>query len=352
MTKEDISYFETIGKYLKKEREKLNISVKLIYQETKISQTNIELLEEDNLEKLPNKIYVKGFIKLYAKYLGLDTKLCLEKLEETYKRKLPVKKGLNLNNDNVIKESSMPLKLKLTIPISIATIIFILTIAKSKSNQKKDYKKIAINEPITLGANTPLNDQLISEEENLADSPPKEEQEVQKDSKDTKGKVTKTEESKDDETEEQTTKIFREIKMPLYTIDETMSKEKIEELLPRSKRITTIGSSIQILHINAINGDSWLAYKVDNRPIIRNTIKKGYSITLKGELIRVFIGNVHNIKIFLNSLPLKINSKNGVKSLVFPQDKSKNFKLPLFVFNQEEGTVVTSEDYIKQPDNI
>ena len=55
----------TIGNFLKKQREQQEIPLKIISRTTKISTTLLELLEGDELNQLPNKAYVKGFVKLY-----------------------------------------------------------------------------------------------------------------------------------------------------------------------------------------------------------------------------------------------------------------------------------------------
>ncbi|MEI8347726.1 MAG: helix-turn-helix transcriptional regulator, partial [Pseudomonadota bacterium] len=79
----------SIGKYLKKCREDKNLSIKQISQQTKINSTQLELLEKDDLTKLPNMAYVIGYVKSYAKTLSLNLETCLSYLEETYKKILP-----------------------------------------------------------------------------------------------------------------------------------------------------------------------------------------------------------------------------------------------------------------------
>jgi len=65
---------ESPGKILKKEREMRNISLEKIYSFTKIKEHHLEAIEEDRYELLPPPLYVKGYLKIYAKYLSLDEK--------------------------------------------------------------------------------------------------------------------------------------------------------------------------------------------------------------------------------------------------------------------------------------
>ncbi|MFH0814001.1 MAG: helix-turn-helix domain-containing protein [Pseudomonadota bacterium] len=60
------------GKYLKAERESRNLSLKEVSESTKIKERFLKDIEDDQYEHLPHPVYVKGFLNIYAKYLGLD----------------------------------------------------------------------------------------------------------------------------------------------------------------------------------------------------------------------------------------------------------------------------------------
>jgi len=60
------------GKTLKQIRERMSIDLETIAQETRINLKTLELIEGEDLEKLPPLVYLKGFLKGYAQSLGLD----------------------------------------------------------------------------------------------------------------------------------------------------------------------------------------------------------------------------------------------------------------------------------------
>jgi len=60
------------GKTLKQIRERIGIDLKTVSEQTKINTRILEWIEEEAIEKLPPLVYVKGFLKVYAKSLGLD----------------------------------------------------------------------------------------------------------------------------------------------------------------------------------------------------------------------------------------------------------------------------------------
>ncbi len=66
------------GKELKQLRERMGIELQTVAKETKISLKILESLEEENFEKLPALVYLKGFLKSYAQSLGLDPQKVVE----------------------------------------------------------------------------------------------------------------------------------------------------------------------------------------------------------------------------------------------------------------------------------
>lgn len=76
---------ESLGEYLKKERESRNISLEEVSRNTRIQEYLLRAIEEGRYDVLPSATYVKGFISAYARYLGLNTSeviLCYEKAEK------------------------------------------------------------------------------------------------------------------------------------------------------------------------------------------------------------------------------------------------------------------------------
>ncbi len=60
------------GNFLKKEREARSIPLEDISNSTKIKECYLKAIEEDRYEFLPHTLYVKGYLKGYAKYLSLN----------------------------------------------------------------------------------------------------------------------------------------------------------------------------------------------------------------------------------------------------------------------------------------
>ncbi|HSN69744.1 MAG TPA: helix-turn-helix domain-containing protein [Thermoanaerobaculia bacterium] len=62
----------TFGDELRREREIRGISLKEIAEATKVSQRLLEAIEKDDYRYLPAPVFTRGFVREYARYLGLD----------------------------------------------------------------------------------------------------------------------------------------------------------------------------------------------------------------------------------------------------------------------------------------
>lgn len=76
----------TVGEVLKSKREKLRISLEKASSDTKIQKRFLQYIEKDIFTPFQSEVFLTGFIKIYAKYLGLDIK----KVLALYRRTNPV----------------------------------------------------------------------------------------------------------------------------------------------------------------------------------------------------------------------------------------------------------------------
>ncbi len=72
---------ESFGSYLKGLREEKGRTLEDISVSTKIALTNLDFLEHDRYDLLPPVVFVKGFVRSYAKELGIDPEETVKGLE-------------------------------------------------------------------------------------------------------------------------------------------------------------------------------------------------------------------------------------------------------------------------------
>jgi len=139
---------ETIGERLKKIREEKNISLQDVKKNTKLSLDVLEAIEEDRLSNF-SPSYVKGFLKIYCRFLEIDHKdyvseyeksLSLEK-EETIPKELPKRVRLSFHLKLFPKFKRILLFI-LIILILIFSFVFGVSIIKRRPITKsQDLKK-------------------------------------------------------------------------------------------------------------------------------------------------------------------------------------------------------------------
>lgn len=62
---------ETVGQYLRRQREARGMSVAEVARVTRVPSSSIERIEADRFDELPGEVFVKGFLVAYARCLEL-----------------------------------------------------------------------------------------------------------------------------------------------------------------------------------------------------------------------------------------------------------------------------------------
>lgn len=84
-TAREIKDTESLGYFLRTERERRGFSIAQIARKTMIDERYIMLLEENKFDKLPGVVYCKHFIKRYAEILGFTQQEVLQYYEQDLK---------------------------------------------------------------------------------------------------------------------------------------------------------------------------------------------------------------------------------------------------------------------------
>ncbi len=74
---------ERFGRYLAQQRELRGLSIENVSDQTKLSKSVLRALEAEDFANLPERVFVVGYVKAYAKCVGLSVEETLLRLEET-----------------------------------------------------------------------------------------------------------------------------------------------------------------------------------------------------------------------------------------------------------------------------
>ena len=355
----------------------------------------LQNLEEENFDMLPNTAYVKGFIKSVSKTLGISESVALEIYQDTLRKRQglpkteekvePAQKSQATNahpsskdkSEAASEEDAEPVfKMGIVILAALVITAFVVLVNTPSDKESKEVPKITevkpdVKEvkpvmPQTLTADTPLRN-----ENPIANVTPNNENTVETTEQSTveptpivtatptpvptvtitpTPQPTETVEEKKQEKKEEKKEekiIFRKFTRDLYAFETEAPKEALNEHVPESYQTSVIQGK-QNIFIKAVSGDTWLTYKADDNPIKKFILKKGRHLIIRGDEVIAFLGNVKVTKIFLNNKLIKVQTRSGVKSLVFPQKNKGSYRFPLFIYNDKKGSVMTSKQYLEE----
>lgn len=131
-----------IGNFLREKREAKGISLTEVEKDLKIRKKYLQNLEEGNIDIIPGKTYLVGYLRNYGKYLGIDEEN-INQIIQTYnnleKRKVDLKK---IKEENIyikkrdrskFKKKSFYFPIKYIYLTSFVLIIFIGLLLLSRS---------------------------------------------------------------------------------------------------------------------------------------------------------------------------------------------------------------------------
>jgi len=73
---------DNLGEFLRQQREGKNVSIEELATRTRIAVRFIKLIEENQFDQLPNPVSAKGFLRSYARCLGLDEAAVLNRFSD------------------------------------------------------------------------------------------------------------------------------------------------------------------------------------------------------------------------------------------------------------------------------
>jgi transcriptional regulator with XRE-family HTH domain len=80
---------ESVGELLRREREAQGKSIEDVAKVTRMSAQTLAAIEEDRFNALPAPVYVKGHLRTYARFLGLDEEEIIQRYMRSTKQHEP-----------------------------------------------------------------------------------------------------------------------------------------------------------------------------------------------------------------------------------------------------------------------
>jgi cytoskeletal protein RodZ len=116
---------ENFGEHLRREREVRNIALQDVSRTTKIPLRSLEKLEAGEYEALPGEVFVRGFIKSYARCVGLDDEDALL-LYDSEREKKRAEVEESQPQMPAAAEDSDPLQMRRRVGIAVFVVIVLI----------------------------------------------------------------------------------------------------------------------------------------------------------------------------------------------------------------------------------
>jgi cytoskeletal protein RodZ len=138
-------YSHSVGELLKSAREARNLTLTDVHKETKMSLPVLEALEQDDFGSFESEIYLKGFLKNYARYLGLDADQVIGRLEGQRGGASAPRGGHTLMIEESIKEERLKSPRILTRYVMPALLVIIVILAVLLALERRKVQELRSN---------------------------------------------------------------------------------------------------------------------------------------------------------------------------------------------------------------
>lgn len=130
---------QSVGEKLRKARLEKKASLEEVYKQTRIYPNVLEALEQDRAHNFLSSIYIKGFLKTYAQYLGLDGEKLVKEYTDSQKVEAPLSEVVLEKKEKISTQISpfLILRIALTVILGVAFIFYFWYVLKNISTSGK-----------------------------------------------------------------------------------------------------------------------------------------------------------------------------------------------------------------------
>ncbi len=359
-----------IGECLRLRREETRMSLEKVSQKTKISLNMLKALEANDFAALPSAAYVKGFVLSYARAVGLSPADIITKLEYTYLtvtgQPFPALNHTRNMGPSVTRadetvahgtaaavapadvlahEDAVRDRRRVIVPSLVFGGIALVFVGMYQLVTRTIENESGVESSRPAGPTFVPSSELVEmnrpvQQTSAAGKKPTESAAAAATPAEAKpapvspaAEIRRNFPPKD----------FRRISVRLFTVIPDSPEASDTAIFPDERR-RALNPELENVYVRALEGNTWLSYKIDAQPIVSVVLEKGGDLFLQGKEILMFIGNVKVTRIFYQNRLIDPPTKTGFKSLVFPESKATGHMLPLFP-KASDDILYTAEEY-------
>ena len=150
---------ESIGEFFKQVREAKGLTIDDVASKTRIRNDFVKALEEGNFAKLPDQVFARGFVRSYARSLGLDEDDAIQRFTQSsgpYYDKQGERERLKVRQAEEDRKRKANRKaVAIAIGIAILTLIFLLSREQSSLLVRRSSSDLPASTPKRTAPPTP-----------------------------------------------------------------------------------------------------------------------------------------------------------------------------------------------------
>lgn len=295
-----------IGAKFKQKRKELDISLDQARNETKIKISYLKAIERGAFGEVDQEVYLKGFLKIYADYLGLDKRKIMQEYRE-YKKNQE-QENQDPEEQEIEEKQTIGDRIKefidhhqnkvLYVFMSLLLLLIMLAVLFLGTVIYKSFNAEGNN--LLSNVETYVEKNLIEEE--------KDQKDADYANKKTDASLDQTEE-RQEETKGETKGENKEENN--VTSDEQNSNNKQDLSQEKVEPEAEIQNPNQVNLIIKAIASSWCVVDINGKTAFKGTMKAGTSKKFNGENIKLKISNGAGIKVIKNGQELGPFGKAG-----------------------------------------
>ena len=286
----------SFGEHLYVERKRQNISVAEVSLAIHLSEQVIDAIDRSDVDKLPQPTFVQGYLRAYAKYLGISEVLILEE----YAQSVPHQQESDLQPRSTLPDeasSNTPFVKMITISLLIMMVVAALYASFSYYKNAIVVSDAELEEPSSLVLpESELPEQAVMEQDDSSVSYEQTETNM---------------EGSDIESSEPVVVVNDEVEVvipPSEVVAEHDSNEELQDSAANKKPINQLvvagDDSLELFAAQV----SWVEVDDANAEnLYYDLVQQDQQVTLKGVApFKIFLGNAPQVKVKINDISVNV----------------------------------------------
>jgi hypothetical protein len=144
-----------LGSSLREARHRRGVEIAQAEQATKIRGKYLRALEDEQFDALPAETYIRGFLRTYAEYLGLDGQLYVDEYDSRYVAAAIASRGPRRSRPRRSRRVETIIVLAVLAAIAIVTVFVVGAWTSSTKNSSTESPPAAVKKVAHVAARVP-----------------------------------------------------------------------------------------------------------------------------------------------------------------------------------------------------